>query len=119
MASSHQTAFNMRHKVLIALQEFLEDNPVLLSGIAEFDETFVLDCYKGGPIPEEAGRGARKHGTKAAKRGYINRYNAMFSIAFRCANNLTDMLFSSICTTGRKCYWHSVKDVRNYHLVML
>lgn len=61
---SHQTAFNMRHKVLMALQDLLEKNPVLLSGIAEFDETFVLDCYKGGPVPEVAGRKARKHGAK-------------------------------------------------------
>ena len=43
---SHQTAFNMRHKILMALQDLLENNPVLLSGIAELDETFVLDCYK-------------------------------------------------------------------------
>jgi len=219
---SHQTAFNMRHKVLMALQDLLEKNPVLLSGIAEFDETFVLDCYKGTRVPEEAGRKARKHGAKAAKRGisneyvaictgvqrdgevvaatvnrakpsgeelgeifrghiaedaliltdglrsynipetlanctvvdvnheesrgifnlntvnslhsyiketynhyrgvatkYINRYNALFSIAFRCAKNLKDTLFSSLCTVGHNCYWHSVEDVRNYHLVIL
>ncbi|MDE7201296.1 MAG: hypothetical protein K2O91_05165 [Lachnospiraceae bacterium] len=48
---SHQTAFNMRHKVLSALQDLLENNPVLLSGVTEFDETFVLDCYKGGSVP--------------------------------------------------------------------
>ena len=219
---SHQTAFNMRHKVLMALQDLLEKNPVLLSGIAEFDETFVLDCYKGSPVPEAAGRKARKHGAKAAKRGisneyiavctgvqrdggaiaatvnrakpsseelgeifrghiaedaliltdglrsyniletlanctvvdvsheesrgifnlntvnslhsyiketydhyrgvatkYINRYNALFSIAFRCAKNLKDTLFSSLCTVGHNCYWHSMEDVRCYHLVML
>ena len=32
----------MRHKVLMASQDLLEKNPVLLSGIAEFDETFVV-----------------------------------------------------------------------------
>lgn len=219
---SHQTAFNMRHKVLMALQDLLENNPVLLSGIAEFDETFVLDCYKGGPVPEEAGRKARKHGAKAAKRGisneyiaictgiqrggsaiaatvnrakpsneelagifrghigedtlvltdglrsynvletlvnctvvdvnheesrgmfhlntvnslhsyiketyehyrgvatkYINRYNALFSVAFRCANNLKDTLFSSLCTINQSCYWHGIKDIRNFKLVVL
>lgn len=219
---SHQTAFNMRHKVLMALQNLSENNPVLLSGIAEFDETFVLDCYKGSKVPEEAGRKARKHGAKAAKRGisneyiaictgvqrngnviaatvnrakpsgkelveifrghiaedtlvltdglrsyniletvtnctvvdvnyeesrgmfhlntvnslhsyikdsydhyrgvatkYINRYNALFSIAFRCANSLKDTLFTSLCTIGRNCYWHSLQDVRNYQLVAL
>ncbi len=219
---SHQTAFNMRHKVLMALQNLLENSPVLLSGIAEFDETFVLDCYKGSKVPEEAGRKARKHGAKAAKRGisneyiaictgiqrdgnaiavtvnrakpsskelekifrghiaedtlvltdglrsyniletvtnctvvdvnhekcrgmfhlntvnslhsyikdtcdhyrgvatkYINRYNALFSIAFRCASSLKDTLFASLCTVGRNCYWHSLKDVRNHLLVVL
>lgn len=219
---SHQTAFNMRHKVLMALQNLLENSPVLLSGIAEFDESFVLDSYKGGAVPETAGRKARKHGAKASKRGisneyvaictgiqrdggviaatvnrakpsgkeleeifrghiaentmiltdglrsyrifetfavctvvdvnqeggrglfnlntvnslhsyiketynhyrgvatkYINRYNALFSIAFRCADNLKDNLFSSLCLVGRNSYWHSVNDVRNYRLVTL
>ena len=219
---SHQTAFNMRHKVLMALQDLLEKNPVLLSGIAEFDETFVLDCYKGGPVPESAGSKARKHGAKAAKRGiskeyisictgiqrdggvvaasvnrakpsgkeldeifrdhiaestlvltdglrsyrvletlagctvvdinheesrgifnlntvnslhsfiketynqyrgvatkYINRYNALFSIAFRCANDLKNTLFLSLGTVGRECYWHSIKDVRNRQLLLI
>lgn len=41
---SHQIAFNMRHKILMALQDLLENSPVLLSGIAKLDETFVLDC---------------------------------------------------------------------------
>lgn len=219
---SHQTAFNMRHKVLLSLQDLLENNPVLLSGVTEFDETFVLDCYKGGSVPPEAGRNARKHGAKAAKRGisneyiaictgiqrdgraiaatvnrakpsgkelqeifcghiakntlaltdglrsyyaletltkcsvvnvnrqksdgifnlntvnslhsyiketynhyrgvatkYINRYNALFSMAFRCADSLTDTLFSSLCISSQNCYWHSIADVRNYQLVLI
>ena len=49
---SHQTAFNMRHKVLMAFQDMLEKEPAILSGIAELDETFVLDCYKGKQLPE-------------------------------------------------------------------
>ena len=219
---SHQTAFNMRHKILVALQDLLESSPVLLSGLAQLDETFVLDCYKGSPVPKKAGRVPRRHGAKASKRGisneyiaictgiqrdggaiaatvnrakpsgkepdeifrghiaedtpvltdglrsynvletltsctvvnvkreagrgifnlntvnslhsfiketynhyrgvatkYINRYNVLFSIAFRCADNLKDMLFSSLCTVGQNCYWHSVNDVRNYKLVTL
>lgn len=71
---SHQTAFNMRRKLLLALQDISKDNPVLLSGISEFDETFVLDCYKGGSVPKEAGRVPSKHGAKAAKRGTSNEY---------------------------------------------
>ena len=206
----------------MALQNLLGQEPVLLSGIAEFDETFVLDCYKGAPVPERAGRKARKHGAKAAKRGisneyvaictgiqrdggivaetvnrakpfarelnevfcghiaedtliltdglrsykkletlanctvvdvnhescrgmfnlntvnrlhsyiketynhyrgvatkYINRYNALFSIAFRPEDNLKDTLSAVLCNVGQKSYWHSVKDVCNYKLVML
>lgn len=76
---SHQSAFNMRHKVLMALQNLLETNPVLLSGIIALDETFVLDCYKGVRIPQEAGRKARKHSAKAAKRGISNEYIAIFT----------------------------------------
>lgn len=221
-AFSHQTAFNMRHKVLMALHDLLEQHPVLLSDVSEFDETFVLDCYKGTPVPESVGRGARRHGAKAAKRGiseeyvaictgiqrngnavaktvnrakptagelssifnghiaedtliltdglrsyniletladctvmdvnneggrgvfnlntvnslhsyikksynqyrgvatkYINRYNALFSIAFRCADSLKDTLFAALCNVGQGGYWHSVSDIRNYHLVTL
>ena len=35
---SHQTAFNMRNKVLMALQDIFAKSPVILSGVAEFDE---------------------------------------------------------------------------------
>lgn len=219
---SHQTAFDMRHKVLMALQDLLAMEPVVLSGIVEFDETFVLDSYKGAPVPEEAGRKARKHGAKAGKPGisseyvaictgiqrdggaiaetvnrakpsgeelsnifrghiaegtialtdglrsyhalesltncavvnvtheenkkifnlntanclhlfikdaykhyrgvatkYINRYNALFSLVFRCADELIDRLFSSLCTVTHNCFWHGGKDVRTFHLVSL
>lgn len=219
---SHQTAFNMRHKVLMALQDLNEQQPTILSGTAECDETFVLDCYKGTAVPEEAGREARKHGAKASKRGisneyvaictgiqrdggaiaetvnrakpsveeldqvfrnriaqntlvltdglrsynvlesltnctvvdinhekgrgifnlntvnslhsyiketynyyrgvatkYINRYNALFAVAFRCAKQFKDILFASLCSIGKTCYWHGVKEIRNYQLVVL
>lgn len=46
----------------MALQNLLENNSVLLSCIAEFDKTFVLDCYKSSQAPETAEREARKHG---------------------------------------------------------
>ena len=206
----------------MALRDMLEKEPVLLSGIAELDETFVLDCYKGKTVPTEANRTARKHGATAAKRGisneyiaictgiqrdgkaiaetvnrakpsgkelyeifgthiceetliltdglrsynslgaatgctvmdvnheenkklfnlntvnsmhsyiketynhyrgvatkYLNRYNALFSIAFRCAGGLATSLFLSLCNIGNSCYWHGVYDVRNYRLVIL
>lgn len=44
----------MRYKILMALQDFLENNPVLLSDIAELEETFVLDCCKGSQVPKNA-----------------------------------------------------------------
>ena len=74
---SHQTTFNMQHKVLMAFQNMLEKEPAILSGIAELDETFVLDCYKGKQLPEEVSRAARKHGAKAAKRGISSEYVAI------------------------------------------
>lgn len=49
----------------------------------------------------------------------LRSYNVLFAITFRYADNLKDMLFSSLCTVGQNCYWHSVNDVRNYKLVIL
>ena len=71
---SHQTAFNMRHKLLLALEQMTDPEPATLSGICELDETFVLDSYKGKKLPEEVGRKARKHGAKAQKRGISSEY---------------------------------------------
>lgn len=70
----HQATFNMRHKILLALQILPEAADVLLGEVSEFDETFVLDCYKGKKLDEAAGRAARKHGAKAAKRGISSEY---------------------------------------------
>lgn len=71
---NHQTAFNMRHKILLALQQLPDVENVILGEVSELDETFVLDCYKGKPIPGTLGRRARKHGAKAQKRGISNEY---------------------------------------------
>lgn len=70
----HQAAFNMRHKILMALQELPETADVCLGDVSEFDETFVLDCYKGRELDTGAGRKPRKHGAKALKRGISNEY---------------------------------------------
>ncbi len=43
----HQAAFDMRHKILLALQELSEAADTCLRKVSEFDKTFVLDCYKG------------------------------------------------------------------------
>ena len=71
---NHQTVFNMRHKILLALQQLPEVETVLLGEVSELDETFVLECYKGKPLPETLGRKARKHGAKAQKRGISDEY---------------------------------------------
>ena len=71
---NHQTAFHMRHKVLLALQQIPDVVNVILGEVSELDETFVLDCYKGKPLSATLGRGARRHGAKAQKRGISNEY---------------------------------------------
>ena len=65
---SHDCVFHMRHKILFALNEESVQDPVILKDVAELDETYVLESYKGKAIPDEAGRKARKHGAKAQKR---------------------------------------------------
>lgn len=71
---NHRTVFDMRHKILLALQELPETEHILLGGVSELDETFVLECYKGKQLPETIGRKARKHGAKAQKRGISSEY---------------------------------------------
>ena len=39
---NHRTVFDMRHKILLALQELPETKNILLDGVSELDETFVL-----------------------------------------------------------------------------
>lgn len=74
MGLSHGGVFNMRHKFLLALQDMVTQDPVVLKQVSELDETFVLECLKGRHLPEEVQRPARKHGAKAQKRGISNEY---------------------------------------------
>lgn len=46
----HQAAFDMRHKILLVLQELPETDDVCLGEVSEFNETFALDCYKGSKL---------------------------------------------------------------------
>ena len=69
---SHQAVFDMRHKVLMSLQQLPEADEVCLGDVSEFDETFVLDCYKGKKLDSSISRKPRKHGAKAEKRGISN-----------------------------------------------
>lgn len=68
---SHQCVFDMRHKILLALEE---KQGTVLSEVAELDETYVLDNYKGKKLPAEVSRSPRKHGAVAEKRGISSEY---------------------------------------------
>lgn len=59
--------------MLIALQDLFENDPVFLSGIAEFDETFILDCFKENLFLNLQACIVRKHGVKATKTDYFKR----------------------------------------------
>jgi len=74
LGCSHQAVFDMRHKVLMALQQLPETSGMCLGEVSEFDETFVLDCYKGKEMDGSIPRGPRRHGAKAEKRGISNEY---------------------------------------------
>lgn len=70
---SHQAVFDMRHKVLMALQQLPEINGVCLVEVSEFDETFVLNCYKGKEMDDSIPRRPRRHGAKAEKEASLMR----------------------------------------------
>ncbi len=70
----HDCTFHMRHKFLTALVKLQSEQNVCLGDVSELDETFVLDSYKGAPLPDEVGRDARKHGEKAKKSGISSEY---------------------------------------------
>lgn len=71
---SHQTAYDIRHRVLMSLLELPQINGVRLGEVSEFDETFVPDCYKGRKSDSFIQRKPRKHGAKTEKRGISNEY---------------------------------------------
>lgn len=48
----HETVFNMRHKILYSIEQFIIQNPVELTGVCETDETYVLESVKGTKIPK-------------------------------------------------------------------
>jgi len=68
---THQTVFTMRHKILMALEL---DDPPLISGVCEADETFVLESYKGKKLDADFWREPRKHGAVAQNKGLSNEY---------------------------------------------
>ena len=70
----HKTVFNMRHKILFAVEQEECNNPTTLSGVCEADETYVLESFKGTKLPDDFWRKPRKHGGVAEKRGLSNEY---------------------------------------------
>jgi transposase-like protein len=70
----HETVFNMRHKILFAIEQEELAHPTQLSGVCEADETYVLESYKGKKLPDDFWRQPRKHGAVAAKRGLSREY---------------------------------------------
>ena len=65
---SHGCVFNMRHKVLMAMEDLDKDIPVILEEVSELDETYVLENMKGTKDCDGR-RAPRKRGEKAGKRG--------------------------------------------------
>lgn len=65
----HSTVFNMRHKILVCLENAVSASPVALEGVCEIDETYILESEKGRKFPEGYHRKPRKRGGKASKRG--------------------------------------------------
>lgn len=65
----HETVFNMRHKILRGIVKFLECDPIVLQEVAELDETYVLESFKGTKFDENSPRKPRLHGEKALKPG--------------------------------------------------
>ena len=61
----HETAFNMRHK-LLAFMEIISESGAILDELVEADETYILESQKGVKCES---RKPRKHGEGATKRG--------------------------------------------------
>lgn len=74
LALTPNTVFNMRHKILLALEYQELHNPTSLGVVCELDDTFVLESYKGTKLPENFWRKPRKHGAVAQKPGISNEY---------------------------------------------
>ena len=116
----HETAFNMRHKLLVYL-EALIDATAPLDALVEMDETYVIESQKGRQVTH---RKPRKHGEGASQRGLSNEqmcicvatdrnshvYAKCVNRAAPSADNLISALGdhistqSVLLTDGNKCY---------------
>ena len=64
----HETAFNMRHK-LLAFMESMVNESIVLDELVETDETYVIQSQKGIKCED---RKPRRHGESASKPGLSN-----------------------------------------------
>ena len=71
---SHEAVFNMRHKILIAMEQAEAKEPTKLGELCELDETYVLESLKGRKIEAGYYRGPRKHGAVAQRAGISQEY---------------------------------------------
>lgn len=64
-----KTSFNMRHRILCSISEFMSKGYV--EGSVEMDETFLAESFKGNHIKSgfEMPRKSRKRGKQVSKRG--------------------------------------------------
>lgn len=69
----HETVFNMRHKALFYL-EADQSERIVLSGVCEGDETYILESLKGKELPLGYWRPPRKHGAVSSKGGISEEY---------------------------------------------
>jgi len=74
LALTHNIVFDMRHKILYAIEKHADIEMTVLSGVCEIDDTYVLESYKGTKLPDDYWRKPRKHGAKAEKPGISNEY---------------------------------------------
>ena len=66
---SKNTAFYMRHKILMSMESKINNKPTVLSGVCELDETYILESMKGTALPDGYWRKARKHGARSKNKG--------------------------------------------------
>lgn len=85
---SHKSIFEMRHKIMLVLENFQEDEPTVVEDVIEADETYVADSYKGSKFGLTAPRAPRKRGTAATKRGLSNEKICICTAAQRGSSNL-------------------------------
>lgn len=121
------TAFRWRHRFLAVPRGV---KPAVLAGVAEIDETYVLESFKGRKI---VGRKARKRGGKAAKRG-LSREQIPVLVARDRSGATTDYVLTDsrkaavmqvlrpllppdavVCTDGGGSVGQAVKDLGLEH----